>query len=226
MIAGLIIGFVGSLHCVGMCGPLTLFVMGKNSSPKIFLQYHTGRIATYILLGIILGFIGHTLQLFQVQQIVALSLGVTLLLLYSLPKLRKRLEHFYYQSRSYQSIKQRLSRNLSGRNRVILSGVYNGFIPCGLTYVAAATAVATANFGKGILFMFFFGMGTLPALFMVAFSGALFFQKFKLIIPSAVSLTAIVSGCLLIVRGLLISSPDFTQFIQAKAIGLITVCGF
>ncbi|MEP1095605.1 MAG: sulfite exporter TauE/SafE family protein [Cyclobacteriaceae bacterium] len=225
MISALIIGFVGSLHCIGMCGPLTLFVMGKNKSPRVFFLYHSGRIASYVLLGIALGLLGHSIQLFKAQQVVTFALGASLLLLYGVPKLRNQLERFYYQSQFYRFIKQRLSRNLSKGNRWIMSGAANGFLPCGLTYVAAASAVAIGSLGKGILFMLFFGLGTVPALLLVAFGGAWASARFKKLIPGAVSFTAIVSGCLLIVRGLLLSSPDFNQLVQAKAAGLITVCG-
>ncbi|MEP5610794.1 MAG: sulfite exporter TauE/SafE family protein [Cyclobacteriaceae bacterium] len=225
MISALIVGFVGSLHCIGMCGPLTLFVMGKNRSPRVFFFYHGGRIISYVLLGIILGFLGHSLQLFKAQQIVTFALGVSLLFLYGIPNLRNRLEQFYYQSQFYRFIKQRLSKNLSKGNRWVMSGVANGFLPCGLTYVAAASAVAVGTFGKGIVFMLFFGLGTIPAMFLVAFGGAWGSAQFKKLIPGAVSFVAIASGCLLIIRGLLITSPDFNQLVQARAAGLITVCG-
>ena len=225
MIAALIIGFVGSLHCIGMCGPLTLFIMGKNRSLRVFSLYHGGRIISYLLLGIILGLLGHSLQLFKAQQVVTLTLGILLLLLYGVPTFRNRLENFYYQSLFYQFIKKNLTKNLSKRNRWIFSGVANGFLPCGLTYVAAASAVAVGTLGKGMTFMLFFGLGTIPAMLLVAFGGAWASDRFKKLIPGAVSFTAIASGCLLIIRGLLLSSPDFNQLVQAKAAGLITVCG-
>lgn len=225
MTAALIIGFVGSLHCIGMCGPLNLFMMSKNGSVGTFALYHAGRIFAYALLGIILGLIGHSLQLFQVQQVMTFTLGALLLLLYGIPKFRNTLERFYYQSVFYQKLSKWLSGNLTKKNRWIGSGIANGFLPCGLTYVAAASAVALGSLGNGILFMVFFGLGTVPALMMVAFGGAWASQRLKKVIPGAVSFIAILSGSILILRGLLISLPDFNQMIQANAAGLITVCG-
>jgi sulfite exporter TauE/SafE len=225
MIAAFITGFVGSLHCIGMCGPLTLFVMGKRKTPTVFFLYHGGRILSYVLLGMLLGTLGYSLELFEVQQVVTFTLGILLLVLYSIPSFRHRLEQFYYQSRFYEFVKQRLSNNLSKKNRWVVSGMANGFLPCGLTYVAAASAVALGGFGTGILFMLFFGLGTIPALMLVTMGGSLVSQRLKKLIPGAVSLIAIVSGCLLILRGMLLASPDFNQLVQTKAAGLITVCG-
>ena len=225
MITAFIIGFVGSLHCIGMCGPLTLFVMNKKRTPGVFILYHGGRILSYILLGLFLGALGYSLILFEVQKVVTFTLGALLLFLYTIPNFRNRLERFYYQSNFYQFIKQRLSNDLSKGNRWIVSGMANGFLPCGLTYVAAASAVALGGFSSGILFMLFFGLGTVPALMVVSFGGSWFSTKFKKLIPRAVSFIAIISGCLLIIRGLILSSPDFDQLVRTNAAALITVCG-
>ncbi len=226
MIAALAIGFVGSMHCVGMCGPLALFVTGKQKSSLVFILYHGGRILSYVLIGIVLGWLGYSIRMLQVQQVMTFTLGALLLLLYSIPHFRYRLEKHYYQSRFYSFIKQKLSQNISTKNRWVASGMANGFLPCGLTYVAAVSTVATGGLADGILFMFLFGLGTIPALLLVTVVGRTFGStKWKRLIPGAVSLVAILSGCLLILRGLLISSPDFNQMVQAKAAGLITVCG-
>lgn len=225
MIAALAIGFVGSLHCVGMCGPLALFVTGKQKSPLVFMLYHGGRILSYVLLGVFLGWLGYSIQMLQVQQVMTFTLGALLLLLYGIPNFRNRLEKRYYQSKFYGFIKQQLSQNISKKNRWIASGIANGFLPCGLTYVAAASAVATGGFANGIIFMLLFGLGTIPALLLVTMGGALVSTRLKRLIPGAVSLVAILSGCVLILRGLLISSPDFNQLVQTRAAGLITVCG-
>ena len=199
--------------------------MGKNRSSSVFSLYHGGRITSYVLLGIFLGLIGYSFQLFQIQQFVTFFLGIALLLLHGIPVLRNRLEQFYYQSKFYRFVKEKLSTSISKKRRWIFSGMANGFLPCGLTYVAAASAVAMGGFGKGILFMLLFGLGTVPALLLVTLGGSVVSQRLRKVIPGAVSFIAIISGCLLIIRGFLISSPDFNQLVQAKAAGLITVCG-
>lgn len=225
MIGAFIIGLFGSLHCVGMCGPVMLAFMGPKQSKSGFLLYHTGRILTYVLIGALLGLIGATAAMFQVQKVMAFALGFGLILLYGIPSIRHSLERFYYESRFYQLLKSFMSKNLSIRKRWFLSGVANGFFPCGLTYVAAAGAVALAHPLQGALFMVLFGLGTLPALITLSFAGNIFSKRLKSLIPKSVSIIAILSGSLLILRGLLTTFPQFNQMVQANAAGLITVCG-
>lgn len=225
MIAALIIGFVGSLHCVGMCGPLSLFMVSKNPSFGGMGLYHTGRIFSYVLLGLFLGWLGYSIELFHAQQLVTITLGALLIILYSVPQLRNQLERFYYQSKLYHFAKAKLMQGLSGKSRWLFSGMANGFLPCGLTYVAAAGSVALGGFVDGALFMLLFGLGTIPALAAVSLGGMYSSKTIKKIIPRAIPVIAIASGCLLIMRGLLLASPDFNQLVQAKAAGLITVCG-
>ena len=226
MIGAIAIGFFGSLHCVGMCGPVMMAFMGPRQSKTGFALYHLGRILTYVLLGGVLGLIGASAALFQSQQLVVLILGILLLLLYGIPSLRHRLEKFYYESRFYHLLKSFLAHNLSVRKRWFLSGVANGFFPCGLTYVAAAGAVAIGNPVEGALFMVLFGLGTIPALATISFAGTTIFSKIKGLIPRSVTAIAILSGSIMILRGLLSTFPQFNQMVQHNAASLITVCGF
>jgi len=225
MIGAFIIGFFGSLHCVGMCGPVMIAFMGSRHSIAGFSLYHTGRILTYVLLGSILGFIGASSSLFQLQQVLVLVLGLVLLTLYGVPSLRHRLEAFYYESSFYKSLRSFLSQSLSYKKKWFLSGVANGFFPCGLTYVAAAGAITVENVFEGTMFMVVFGLGTLPALIIVSFAGNRLFGFLKKLFPGSVSVLAILSGTIMVLRGLLSTFPHFNQMVQANASVLITVCG-
>ncbi len=225
MIGAFVIGLFGSLHCVGMCGPVMMAFMGPRQSKSGFALYHSGRIMTYVFIGALLGLLGATAALFHIQKVMAFVLGFGLILLYGIPSVRHGLERFYYESRFYQLLKSFMARNLSIRKRWFLSGVANGFFPCGLTYVAAAGAVALANPFQGALFMVLFGLGTLPALLILSFAGNIFSSKVKSLIPRSVTIIAIISGSLLIMRGLLTTFPQFNQMVQANAAGLISVCG-
>lgn len=225
MIGAFFIGLFGSLHCVGMCGPVMMAFMGTRQSVWGFSMYHVGRIVTYVLLGILLGVLGATAGLLDLQKFLAIALGIGLIILYGIPTIRHRLERAYYESRFYRDLKSFLATNLSSRKRWLLSGVANGFFPCGLTYVAAAGAVALGSVAEGAIFMLVFGLGTLPALIMLSFSGNLMSKKVNNLIPRAIPVIAIVSGTILILRGLLTTFPHFNQLVQANAAGLITVCG-
>ncbi|WP_420318565.1 sulfite exporter TauE/SafE family protein [Ekhidna sp.] len=225
MIGAFIIGLFGSLHCVGMCGPVMMAFMGPNQSKKGFVLYHSGRILSYILIGGLLGLLGATIAFMNLQKFLAFFLGSGLILLYGVPSIRHRLERFYFESGFYQFLKSFLSQNLTVRKRWFLSGVANGFFPCGLTYVAAAGAVALANPLEGVVFMILFGLGTLPALMTLSFAGNIFSQRLKTLIPRSIPIIAIFSGSILIMRGLLTTFPQFNQMVQTNAAGLITVCG-
>ena len=119
-----------------------------------------------------------------------------------------------------------VSKNLSTKQRWFLSGVANGFFPCGLTYVAAAGAIVMSNFWLGGVYMLLFGLGTMPALLAIQYSGNFFVNKYKSLIPKSMYVVALISGALMVYRGIAMSFPDFDQIMQEKAIGLISVCGF
>lgn len=225
MIGALIIGLFGSLHCVGMCGPVIVAFMGPKHSWVGFFVYHSGRILSYVLIGIVLGAIGASVVLFQAQQIAIIVLGVVLIVIYGIPKLRNSLEKYYYQSQMYEFLKLSLARNISQKKRRFLSGIANGFFPCGLTYVAAAGAVAQGTVYSGVLFMVLFGLGTVPSLLLVSLFGDKLSLRLRSIIPRSVSVIAILSGTLMVFRGLLSTFPDFNHMVQANASLLITVCG-
>lgn len=225
MIGALAIGFLGSFHCVGMCGPIMMAFMGPRQSKMGFITYHAGRILTYVLIGASFGLIGASLRLFQFQQIVTFVLGVVLLLLYGIPAMRHTLERSYYESNFYRYLKSFLGKNLSVRKRWFLSGVANGLFPCGLTYIAFAGAIALGDVLQGALFMVIFGLGTLPALVIVSFTSGSFALRFKHLVPRTISFIAMVSGTILILRALLSTFPDLNQMVQSNAATLITVCG-
>ena len=226
MIGAFVIGLFGSLHCVGMCGPVMLAFSGVNQKPLGFLMYHSGRIISYMLIGLILGGIGSFVSVLKIQQLSSLVLGIVILLLYGIPRFRSNIERFYYNSKFYSLIKRVIATNLSMRRRWFISGVANGFFPCGLTYVAAAGAVLMTNFGEGLLFMLLFGLGTIPALLMLQFSGNFLLKRFKHFIPRTLHIVALLSGLIMVYRATLMSFPDFDAKVREGAIGLMTICGF
>ena len=225
MISALVIGLVGSMHCVGMCGPIMMTFAGPKQSVFTFGLYHIGRITSYLLIGGFLGLVGESLHFFQLQQVLTIALGVVLLVIYTIPAFRNRLEKWYFQSAMYRQVSKVLALNLSKKRRWLVSGMANGFLPCGLTYVAAAGAVALGDFVQGALFMLIFGLSTVPALAVVALGGSWISTRFKTYIPRSVSLIAVLSGVIILLRGLLMTFPDFYQMVRTHAAGLITVCG-
>ncbi|MEM0940092.1 MAG: sulfite exporter TauE/SafE family protein [Bacteroidota bacterium] len=226
MIGAFLIGLLGSLHCVGMCGPVMLAFNRASQGGNAFALYHSGRILSYLLIGLFLGGISSFVSMLKIQQAATLLLGVVILLLYGIPNFRHRIEKFYYQSRFYHRIKSIISKNLSLKRRRFFSGMANGFFPCGLTYVASAGAIALSGFWQSTLFMLMFGLGTIPALFIVQYSGHLILRNFKSFIPRSLHTVALLSGFLLIYRGAMMNFPDFDAKVREGATSLITICGF
>lgn len=226
MISALVIGFFGSLHCLGMCGPLMITFIGPSRKASTVLYYHAGRIVAYGAIGLFLGLIGESVAFFSIQKYVTLLMGFFLIILYGVPKVRGRVERWYYNSRFSGFIRKELSKNVSSGKRWFLSGLANGFLPCGLTYIAAAGAVALGNYANGVLFMVLFGLGTLPALLGLQISSIFTLSRVKRFLPRVTAIIAILSGAILMLRGALMTFPSFNQMVQANAMSLIHVCGF
>jgi len=169
LIAGLSLGFVGSLHCVGMCGPLVMSVPlgGETLKPSWWrvVIYHLSRAWGYALMGGLVGLFGKGLQQNlppNLHMNLAIFSGMMLLLLYLLlPRL-----HLEAPGRWWLAIQRRVSgHDIPGGPWIL--GLLNAFLPCGLVYVALAMALATSSPLESMGLMLAFGLGTSPALILV-----------------------------------------------------------
>ena len=207
MWSALILGLMGSMHCLAMCGPLVLTLnasKGQTSLEKFY--YNAGRISTYCLLGIIAGLFGSGLEWVIGQQFLSITSGI-LLLFGLLITWTGSKNHISWIPKLFARIKLKMSKMMHGPSgNMWWFGVYNGMLPCGLTYVALAAAISTGNLLQAVLYMALFGLGTSPMMWMIVSS----FQRFNLrwasgnkIVRAFTWLLAI----LLIVRGLNLGVP-------------------
>lgn len=214
MIASFMLGFVGSFHCIGMCGPiaLTLPVQHLGGSKKMagILLYNAGRITAYAILGLIFGWLGKQLYLGGLQQWLSIITGSLLLLVVALKYLGIRWTKGGHLPNAFTiKIKSLLGKLLQQqRFRTLYAiGFLNGLLPCGLVYLGIAGAIATGDVLKGMLFMAAFGAGTLPAMAGVTWFSHLINlsvrNKMRRMIPVVVS----IMGILLILRGLNLGIP-------------------
>jgi sulfite exporter TauE/SafE len=177
LIPAFLIGLGGSLHCIGMCGPLMFssLISGKNGNFafKDWILYQTGRISIYTIWGITFGAIGSSVKWFGLQQDISLSLGIAILTVLLVTKVFPQVEQKISRLLLTQFWKTSISTFLQKRNNGsnFFKGMLNGILPCGLVYVALAGATAVQNPLSGGLFMLVFGVGTLPLL-----SALLFFS--------------------------------------------------
>ncbi|MBX2963858.1 MAG: sulfite exporter TauE/SafE family protein [Cyclobacteriaceae bacterium] len=171
-VAALLLGFTGSLHCVGMCGPIASMIQGHAARNTIINRalYNLGRTTTYVFMGVIVGALGKIVQWGGIQGKVSIAVGVVILLILLLPKVQSIF--LPGLSRFVLKLKGAFATHLTAKRPLSswLTGVFNGFLPCGLVYGALAIALIQATPIESALVMFLFGLGTIPALLTVAFS--------------------------------------------------------
>lgn len=226
--SALTLGFAGSLHCVGMCGPIaaTLPVSSRVKRQLIFniLLYNLGRVLTYAILGAVFGALGQALALAGFQQGLSLALGVLILLILILPK---KIQSTLLQSVTESGWMKKFRKVWGGFIQrptwwsFLVVGLLNGLLPCGLVYVALAGAITAGTWQGGAVFMAFFGGATVPVLFLVSWAGQTIQKKLRGLKKILVPLGAFSLAVLFILRGLNLDipyiSPDMKEVIEKPA---------
>ncbi|MFD1551288.1 sulfite exporter TauE/SafE family protein [Putridiphycobacter roseus] len=175
-----ILGLAGSVHCIGMCGPIALMIPTGKHNNKLagILFYSFGKLLTYLIIGSLFGLIVNSIRQFNFQSILSIISGILLILFAVLPQLLKKLEQKGYVLFSgLLKFKSKLTRALD-KNKLEFSfyiGFLNGFIPCAMVYSAAVAAFAQNSFMESVGFMLFFGLGTIPLMILFYFTA----QKVK-----------------------------------------------
>lgn len=213
-VTAFMIGFLGSLHCVGMCGPIALALPLNRVSigSEVFgvLLYNSGRIITYGLIGLVFGLLGKNIAIFGIQQYFSIGLGVLIIASAILPYSIERLFDITpfltaFLSRVKQKLGFYLKRNSS--KSLFGIGVLNGLLPCGLVYFAIIGAIASYEATQGALFMMVFGLGTLPMMLLTALSPGIIGVKWRNRVKKVLPFFAIIIGVLFILRGLNLGIP-------------------
>ncbi|MEZ4801062.1 MAG: sulfite exporter TauE/SafE family protein [Flavobacteriales bacterium] len=206
------LGFAGSLHCVGMCGPLVSIVHGgaQGKSMKWWGNqglYHFGRIGVYALFGVLTGFLGKSLSAMGLQRWLALISGVVLLVMILFPFFSKK--KFVVGNQLFQKVSSRFSQFLQKKNpsKYLALGVINGFLPCGLVYAAMAASLSGGSIMGSVLFMVIFGVATSPALVAVAGLSNFLRSRIKAKSLSYMRLAFMLLAVLFILRGANLGIP-------------------
>lgn len=216
------LGLIGSTHCLGMCGPLALAVpLSKTQRLAMAFQalkYNLGRVLTYTLLGAVFGLLGMGVQMAGYQKIFSIALGVLLLFaaVFTL-NWESRLANSSPLARFFNFIKRQIGRLLHNNSRQphLLIGIFNGFLPCGMVYLAIAGAVTTGSVANGMLFMALFGLGTIPLMFALVLSGNALKPRFKKLLRNIAPFIMVAFALLLIARGLNVNLPTELRFWEA-----------
>ncbi len=210
MLSALVLGFLGSLHCIGMCGPLVMSMpFQKVRDGKVVLatvNYHLGKALTYSLFGLIAGSIGQGFAFFKWQQTLSVVAGVTLLMITFLPILKNKIRLPVAVQHGFNKLFAIASAQ-TDLKYFFAFGFLNGFLPCGLVYTALAGAVVTATPQHGMLFMLFFGLGTIPSLTsVILFQHKIGVSLKKYLLRSSYYISILI-GVLLILRGFNLGIP-------------------
>jgi len=170
------LGFMGSLHCIGMCGGLVSAV--SMSQAKVWwsglLVYQFGRISTYALLGLLVGVSGVALNSFGgdlLQRALAILAGI-LMIIFALnlagwlPDPLRRFSTWASRKTGLAQLAKKASTQARAGSWYTL-GLANGLLPCGLVYAALSLALAANNAQAATLMMLTFGLGTIPAMMLI-----------------------------------------------------------
>ena len=218
-----VMGFAGSLHCIGMCGPLALSlpVLHLNDRSRFWggFIYNVGRIFSYLVLGFIFGSFGNIIIATRWQSSISLILGIIILFYLITPKKYFHLSPANKLNKPFFFLRQQLGRLFHSKKQSssFAIGILNGFLPCGLIYLALSSAILTANSVSGGMFMLFFGLGTFPAMFATVMMGNYLNQNIRFKIRRAIPIMLFFMAVLLILRGMELGIP-FVSPAFAKSI--------
>ena len=218
-----ILGLTSTLHCIAMCGPISMAIPLDHSSQwkKLIgiLKYQFGRILVYALLGSIAGIVGFSTTTFGIMQFMSILLGVVLIgyawrKYWPINKLgiASNLIHLNGFSSKWMGAALHTHNNI----KHIMLGMVNGILPCGMVYIGIINSLLAANPAHGALSMVCFGLGTFPSLFILMIG----WQSFKLsrknqlkpIIPILITMV----GLFTILRGMNIGIPYISPKIQVE----------
>lgn len=181
-LSALLVGLLGGVHCVGMCGgivaALTFGISRNPQSAAAFPRYHylvlynLGRIASYTFAGALMGSIGflasHLTSVHFAQQVLQGIAGLFMIALglylggwwFGLTRVETAGSKFW---RFVEPLGRRLLP-IQNQGQALLLGILWGWLPCGLVYSVLVWSIASGSATQGALLMLSFAIGTLPTL--------------------------------------------------------------
>jgi sulfite exporter TauE/SafE len=221
-----IFGLISSLHCIGMCGPIALMIPVDRTNPAKkttqIITYHLGRLTAYALIGLVFGLVGKGFFIAGIQQRLSVFIGVAMIITILTPE--RVLANYNFSKPVYRlisKIKSSLGKQFKNKSyqSLFTIGLLNGFLPCGMVYVALFGAIAMQNVPFGILYMLLFGIGTIPMMSSITYLNSIMTVSFRNKIQKVIPYVGVVIGVLFILRGLglgipYVSPANMSLFIQ------------
>ena len=224
-----IFGLISSFHCIGMCGPIAMMlpVDRSNEVKKItqIITYHIGKLTAYGTLGLIFGLLGRSFYLAGMQQQLSIIVGILMILVAVIPE--RVFAKYNFSKPVYRvitKVKSSLGQQFKNKSykSLFTIGLLNGFLPCGMVYVAIFGAIAMQSVSLGVLYMLLFGIGTIPMLTAVIYISNVLSFSFRGTLQKIIPVVAVVIGMLFIIRGLGLDIPylspsNMSLFVQSEA---------
>ena len=214
LLSALILGLMGSLHCVGMCGPIAFMLpVDRTNNYKKFGQifiYHFGRLLAYGIIGLVFGLLGKGLSIFGMQQKLSIAIGIIMILIVLIPY--QTFNKYNLSKPIYKvisKVKNQLGKELKKKSpdTFLTIGFLNGFLPCGLVYMAVFASLAMPNAWQGSLYMALFGLGNIPLMTSAIYFSNLLKGGIRQKVQKAIPVFVIIIGALFILRGLGLGIP-------------------
>jgi sulfite exporter TauE/SafE len=223
-----IFGLISSFHCIGMCGPIAMMLpVDRNNQAKKVTQiitYHLGRLFAYSTIGFIFGLLGKGFLLAGMQQKMSIFIGIAMILIILIPE--KVVANYNFSKLIFKvisKIKTTLGTQFKNKSykSLFTIGLLNGFLPCGMVYVALFGAIAMQSPSLGILYMVLFGLGTVPMMSSIVYLNSFLTISIRNKIQKAISYVAVFIGIVFILRGLglgipYISPSNMSLFVQQQ----------
>lgn len=211
--AALGLGFASGFHCLGMCGPIALSLgLSKKQQVNFHLQnltYQLGRILTYSFLGAIVGIVGEGFQLAGFQKYISILAGILLITMALFSFGGDFTSKIPAISNALLKVKINLGKLLrkTDYSSRFLTGILNGFLPCGMVYMALTASLAAGGIWQSSTFMVFFGLGTFPFMFAAVLFGNILNATVRNKILKIVPVFMLILGALFILRGMELGIP-------------------
>jgi sulfite exporter TauE/SafE len=210
-LAVMVASFLGSFHCVGMCGPFAVLAAHGGPVARCTVAYHVGRLTTYLSAGLLAGVVGTMLhlsgELAGIQSIAARLAGGLLVVVgaFKLLRLWPRFGEirWFGANKSVTSptgvagMLLRLRPWMAGHGaltRAYLTGLFTTWLPCGWLYLFVLFAAGTGGVVPSLVVMIAFWIGSLPALTALSLGATRLLPRLQSSLPMIAALVLILTG--------------------------------
>ena len=227
LLTGFLVGLLGSFHCIGMCGPIAIALPKTKNLVLSRLLYNFGRVITYSMLGLLFGLLGSRLEMFGLQRIISISLGVMIILTVITPisyriKLSNKLG-LYKLVGMLKMYFGKMFKNHSNSSMLVI-GMLNGLLPCGFVYIGITGAIAVGSTLNGMLFMTMFGLGTLPVMLGASLVGSVSNLNIRQELTRLLAAFSLILAAIFILRGLNLGIPYISPKLEHKTVNKEVIC--